>query len=198
MKTKTQKVNAWLVVLLIASVASSLLEPTDARADPPTAQVTCKDGKKKTASKSAAPPKDILNDKDYQAACKSNGGYKKPKANNNPAGANTQGQAVTRTGNGCGGVETAIIKCDQDNSAGVKNNGIWALLLIAINVMVAGVGVLAVGGIVYGAILYTTAEDKAEQIKKAQSVLTNVVIGLVAFALMYVALQFIIPGGVFG
>ena len=93
----------------------------------------------------------------------------------------------------CGGTETSLIDC----GGGSGDNGIWGLLLIALNVMTAGVGVLAVGGIVYGAILYTTAEDKADQIKKATDIITNVVIGLVAFALMWAGLNFLIPGGVF-
>ncbi len=98
----------------------------------------------------------------------------------------------------CGGADTAIISCDADNSGNdVENNGIWALLLIALNIMTAGVGILAVGGIVYGAILYTTAEDKADQVKKATGIIQNVVIGLVMFALMYAALNFLIPGGIF-
>lgn len=102
------------------------------------------------------------------------------------------------SGDGCGGVDTAIIKCDQNNSGtDVENNGIWGLLLIVINVLTAGVGVLAVGGIVYAAVLYTTAEDKADQVKKSTDVITNVVIGLVAFALMWAGLNFLIPGGVF-
>jgi len=101
-------------------------------------------------------------------------------------------------GNGCGGVDTAVIKCDQNNSGSdIENNGIWGLLLIAINILTAGVGVLAVGGIVYAAILYTTAEDKADQIRKSTDIITNVVIGLVAFALMWAGLNLIIPGGVF-
>lgn len=100
-------------------------------------------------------------------------------------------------GNDCGGVKTAIIKCDADNSGDLNKNGIWALLLIVLNVMTAGVGVVAVGGIVYGAVLYTTAEDKADQVKKATDIITNVVIGLVAFALMWAGLNFLIPGGVF-
>jgi hypothetical protein len=100
-------------------------------------------------------------------------------------------------GNDCGGVKTAIIKCDADNSGDLNKNGIWALLLIVINVMTAGVGVLAVGGIVYGSILYTTAEDKADQVNKAVDIIRNVIIGLVSFALMWALLNFIIPGGVF-
>jgi len=100
-------------------------------------------------------------------------------------------------GNDCGGVKTAIVKCDADNSGDLNKNGIWALLLIVINVMTVGVGVLAVAGIVYGSILYTTAEDKADQVNKAVDIIRNVIIGLIAFALMWALLNFIIPGGVF-
>jgi len=101
------------------------------------------------------------------------------------------------TGNDCGGVKTAVVKCDADNSGDLNKNGIWALLLIVINVMTAGVGVLAVAGIVYGSILYTTAEDKADQVNKAVDIIRNVIIGLVAFALMWALLTLSSPGGVF-
>ncbi len=98
----------------------------------------------------------------------------------------------------CGGVTTSIISCTEDNTGGsVENNGIWGLLLLTLRIMTAGVGVLAVGGIVYGAILYTSAGDRSEQVKKAISVITNVVIGLVAYVAMYALLEFLIPGGVF-
>lgn len=98
----------------------------------------------------------------------------------------------------CGGVKTAIIKCNEDNSGtDVKDNAVWALLLMVISIMTAGVGILAVAGIVYGAVLYTTAEDKADQVKKATSIIQNVVIGLILYALMWAGLNFIIPGGVF-
>lgn len=98
----------------------------------------------------------------------------------------------------CGGVDTAIIQCDEDNKGeDVENNAIWALLMMVINIMTAGIGILAVAGIVYGAVLYTTAEDKADQVKKATGIITNVVIGLIMYALMWAGLNFIIPGGVF-
>ena len=91
----------------------------------------------------------------------------------------------------CDGTDTAILSCSDDE------NGVWAMLLLTMNIMAAGVGILAVGGIVYGSILWTTAEDKQDQITKAKTVITNVVIGLIAFALMWATLQFIVPGGVF-
>jgi hypothetical protein len=99
----------------------------------------------------------------------------------------------------CGGVETSIIECPQTNPKGgtAKDNAIWGILLIALNIMTTGVGIAAVGGIVYASILYTSAGDSSEQTKKAIEMIRNVVIGLVAYGLMYLVLNFIIPGGIF-
>lgn len=97
----------------------------------------------------------------------------------------------------CENLKTAIIKINCKDDGTLQNNGIWQLLLLLINILTAGVGVLAVGGIVYGAILYTTAEDKADQVKKATDIITNVIIGLVLFALMWAGLNYLVPGGVF-
>lgn len=95
----------------------------------------------------------------------------------------------------CGGVETTIVGCEATNSDKVEDNGVWALLLMVLNIMTAGVGILAVGGIVYGALLYTTAEDKADQTNKAKSIITNVVVGLIAFTLLWASLNYLVPGG---
>jgi len=106
---------------------------------------------------------------------------------------------VSAAGNkGCE-VDTAIISCDNVNTdgSGVQNTGLWSLLLTTINILTAGVGVLALAGIIYGAILYTSAGGSPEQVKKARTVFTNVVIGVVAFAGMFALLNFIVPGGVF-
>jgi len=110
--------------------------------------------------------------------------------------------------NNCG-TETAILDCGSVpgkdtngdgviDSKDIENNGIWKLLVVAINILTGGIGVLAVAGIVYGSILYTSAGGSAEQTKKAIEVIRNVVIGLIAYALMYAGLNFIIPGGLFG
>lgn len=99
----------------------------------------------------------------------------------------------------CGGVQTAIIHCDETGGkgTGVEESGAWGVLLIAINILTAGIGLAAVGGIIYGAILYTSAGGSQEQVKKAMEVFTNVVIGVVAYALMFAGLNFLIPGGLF-
>src|SRR5919202_530544 len=97
----------------------------------------------------------------------------------------------------CGGAKTSIINCPQTSQGpDAKNNGVWGVLLIALNILTAGVGIAAVGGIVYGAVLYTSAGDSAEQTKKAIEIIRNVVIGLVAYGLMYLVLNYLIPGGI--
>ncbi|NCO10946.1 hypothetical protein GW930_03540 [Candidatus Saccharibacteria bacterium] len=97
----------------------------------------------------------------------------------------------------CAGTSTAIIECEDTGADGIEGTGLWGLLLLAINILTGGVGVAAIGGIVYASILYTSAGGNQEQVKKARGIITNVVIGVVAFALMYALLNFIIPGGVF-
>lgn len=99
---------------------------------------------------------------------------------------------------GCGGVPTAIIKCEEDGTGeGVENTGVWGLLIMAIGILTTGVGIAALGGIIYGAVLYTSAGGSPDQIKKARTIFTNVVIGIISYAAMFALLQFIIPGGIF-
>jgi len=100
----------------------------------------------------------------------------------------------------CGGVDTSIIECPEPggSDASVEQSGVWGILMLALNIMTAGVGILAVGGIVYGAILYTTSSDSQEQTKQAKDIIRNVAIGLLAYAGIYLFLNFLIPGGIFG
>jgi len=120
----------------------------------------------------------------------------------------------------CGGVETTVFTCSQtgqdkgacpdgtiidakstcaDGSKPdvVANTGVWGILLVAINILTAGIGIVAIGGIVYASILYTSAGGSQEQVKKAMGIITNVVIGVLAYALMYAVLNFLVPGGLF-
>lgn len=100
----------------------------------------------------------------------------------------------------CGKVKTSIITgdfCDNGDGSSLDSSPIFGLLKIVLQIMTAGVGVAAVGGIAYGALLYSSAENKPEQTKKAIGIITNVVIGIAAYAMMYVLLNFLIPGGIF-
>ena len=97
----------------------------------------------------------------------------------------------------CGDVNTAIIECTPTGQGGVQGTALWSVLIIVINILTGLVAVAALGGIVYGSILYISAGGSSEQVKKAMGIITNVVIGILAYALMYVGLNFLIPGGVF-
>jgi hypothetical protein len=99
----------------------------------------------------------------------------------------------------CDGVKTAIINCTvPEDTEGIKGSGLWQVLIIAINVLVGIVGVAALAGVIYGAVLYTSAGGNMEQTKKGMQIIGNVAIGVIAFGLMYVGLNFIVPGGVIG
>jgi amino acid transporter len=99
----------------------------------------------------------------------------------------------------CAGVKTSIIDCTQPggNNADVTQSGIWGILLLVLNILTAGVGIAAVGGIVYASVLYTTASDSADQTKKAKTIIRDVIVGLIAYAGMYLLLNFLVPGGIF-
>lgn len=88
----------------------------------------------------------------------------------------------------------AATEGDKDN---IEDTGVWQLLNLVVVIMTAGAGILALGGIIYGAVMYTTAGGNQEQVKKARGILTNVVIGIVAFAAMFALLQWLLPGGAF-
>lgn len=97
----------------------------------------------------------------------------------------------------CGGAETSIISCPQGAGTDTKNNGVWYLLTLVLKILTAGVGIVAVGGIAYGAALYASSADKPDQAKAGMTYIKNVVIGLIAYGLMFILLNFLIPGGIF-
>ncbi|PID33189.1 hypothetical protein CR969_02100 [Candidatus Saccharibacteria bacterium] len=92
----------------------------------------------------------------------------------------------------CGGVETSLIEC-----GGKGEDTIFNIIKIVIQIMTAGIGVLAVGATIAGGILYASAGGNPENIKKAASIWTNTVIGLILFAFLVAITNFLIPGGVF-
>lgn len=75
------------------------------------------------------------------------------------------------------------------------NNGIRKVLQIVINILTGGVGIAAVIGIALAGVQYMTAGGNEAQMVKAKSRIIQVVIGLVVWALMWAALNFLIPGG---
>jgi hypothetical protein len=92
--------------------------------------------------------------------------------------------------NECQGVATAFdFECSSDE------NPIVSALLLILNVMAAGVGIAVIGGIIYGSILYATSGGAPERSKQGTSIITNAVIALIVFFLMWAAVNFLLPGG---
>ena len=90
--------------------------------------------------------------------------------------------------------------CDMaknDGGTNSDNNAVFALLEWTIALLTGGVGVVAVGMFAYAGIMYSSSDGDAAKVKKAKELMVNTVIGLVVFAAMAVAIEFLIPGGVF-
>lgn len=88
----------------------------------------------------------------------------------------------------CGRVETAIIECGDEES------GIGQTLKFIINIMSVGIGILAAIGITVVGIQYLTAGGNEEQTRKSKRRLVEIVIGIIAYVLLYALLQWLIPG----
>lgn len=84
-------------------------------------------------------------------------------------------------------IDTAVLPDNWD---------IEAILKIILNVLVYGMGAAAVFGVVVAGILYMTAGDDPAKVARAKKLLIEIVIGLVAWALMFTVLNWLIPGGI--
>ena len=88
-----------------------------------------------------------------------------------------------------GEVQTAILtSCGSGDE-----NGIFCILNLVVNIMTIGIGVLGVLGITIVGIQYLTAGGNEEQTRKAKRRMYEIVIGLVAYVLVYALLYWLIP-----
>ena len=72
--------------------------------------------------------------------------------------------------------------------------GVWQILQLVLDIMTAGVGILALIGLVISGMQWMTARDKEDQIIKAKSRIFNIVIGVLVWVLMWLVLNWLIPG----
>jgi predicted metal-binding membrane protein len=112
---------------------------------------------------------------------------------------------VTQAADGDDKVNCAILPqsiCDAATTPAdkgdVSRTGVFQLLVWAINILTAMVGIVAVGVLIYAGIMYASAGDNSQQVSSAKGMITNTVIGIVSFGLMYFVLNWLIPGGVIG
>lgn len=101
------------------------------------------------------------------------------------------------------GLECAVLPkeiCDAAKTGskdGISGTGVWKLLIWVLNIMIALVGLAAIGSMIFAGILYSSAQGNSEQVMRAKKIILNTVIGIIAFSLMYLGLNWLIPGGVF-
>jgi len=96
-------------------------------------------------------------------------------------------------GGSCGGVNTALIDCDDSTDG----TAIFELLSMALNIATFGVAAAAIIGIILSGYQYMTARDNSAAVVKAKNRILQVIIGLAIWALFWGVLQFILPGGLF-
>ena len=92
---------------------------------------------------------------------------------------------------GC--VPTAILgenhcSCDDGNGSGVMH-----ILNTVIDIMTIGIGILGVIGISVVGIQYLTAGGSEEKTRKAKRRMFEIVIGLVAYVILYAVVKWLMP-----
>ena len=90
-------------------------------------------------------------------------------------------------------------KCIGDTKSEDPNeNPIIVYTKTAIKLASGVVGLLAALMLVVAGLSYITAQGNSDQIRQAKSRLTNTVVGLVLFIMMYGILELVLPGSIFG
>ena len=90
--------------------------------------------------------------------------------------------------NSCAGVDTSILSC-KDN-----DNGVDHILQLVVDILSIGVGVLGVLGITIVGIQYLTAGGSEEKTRKAKQRMLEIIIGLIAYVLIYALLKWLKVG----
>ena len=80
----------------------------------------------------------------------------------------------------------------QDDNGGC---GVFLIVNFIVDVLSMGVAIAGVIGITIAGTTYLTARDDEEKVKKARNRFLEIVIGLIAYAVMYSGLQWLLPGG---
>ncbi len=93
------------------------------------------------------------------------------------------------------GIQTALLGdengcyCAEDGRGG----GVIHILNLVVNIMTVGVGILGVVGISIVGIQYLTAGGNEERTRKAKRRMIEIVLGIVAYVVIYALLVWLIP-----
>ena len=92
--------------------------------------------------------------------------------------------------------QTETVKTEVKTSILPSEWNIWDILNYVPVTMTAGVVIAAIGSVVVAGVLYTSAGSNSSQVQKAKTMITNTIIGVLAYAVMWAILEWLIPGGV--
>lgn len=77
------------------------------------------------------------------------------------------------------------------------SEAIFALLNFFLTILVALVGIVAIGMFIWAGVLYASGDANSNRVAQAKTIMTNTTVGIIAFGLMYLALNWLSPGGIF-
>lgn len=86
------------------------------------------------------------------------------------------------------GPQTAIL-----NDCGQSDNGVICILKLVVDTMSIGIGILGLIGITIVGVQYLTAGGDEAKTRKAKQRMLEIVIGLVAYVIIYAALTWLLP-----
>lgn len=93
-----------------------------------------------------------------------------------------------------GGSAVPVLAAGPKTSILPANTEVDDILKWIVNFLLYGLGAVAVIGVVIAGIMYLTARDNEQQVAKAKKRLLEISIGLVAWAMLFTLLQWLIPG----
>lgn len=101
---------------------------------------------------------------------------------------------TTVDGNHKCGVDTNIIDCSSYAAVG-NGNGIFAIIMIVLNVLTVSVLVVAVLGFILSGVQYISARDNEAQVVSAKKRMMQIITGVIIYAVAWTGLEWIVPGG---
>ena len=118
-------------------------------------------------------------------------------SNPNPNSSSNSNSTSTSTpyqSNYDGTVDTNFFGTVKEDGSGC---GVFMITNLIVEILTYGVAIISVIGISIAGITYLTAKDDIGQTVKAKRRVSEIVIGLAAYAILYAALNFLLPGGHF-
>ena len=78
-----------------------------------------------------------------------------------------------------------------------KGCGVYTVIIFVVEMLTWGIGIAAIIGILVSGVYYLTAKGNEAQLTKSKHRIYEIVIGVLAYAVLYFALNFLLPGGNF-